>query len=318
MEYNLKKNSWHTKLMKTIWGYNHTDFPNMCPYFWLTLFNILLVIVGYVPYLVFTKLIRPIIEGISEVNYKIKEYCRTREKNWIDNFVDKLLANDFKAFEELETDSKTLAKVKWDSKVLYYARYTQCNRKDLKGFDSEMLDKIFSLRESFKKWDAMKAEKLHKRELFLAEQRSREQILKDEAIARRKRIGEITVKLKFLFKTLGGIIVVAALSGIMFLFYKLGLILSVLNWAVIGKHIGIVLAALALVFSIGGAIYLLAKLMVFLGCKYGKYCVPCSDRRKKLNNFFKWLFVDNLVVSSLFNVFIAIGKGMKEIGLIKD
>lgn len=31
----LKRNAWHVKLMKQIWGYNYYDFSNMCPYFWL-------------------------------------------------------------------------------------------------------------------------------------------------------------------------------------------------------------------------------------------------------------------------------------------
>lgn len=40
--FTLKKNSWHVKLMKEIWGYTHRDFPNMCPYFWLSIFNVLI------------------------------------------------------------------------------------------------------------------------------------------------------------------------------------------------------------------------------------------------------------------------------------
>ena len=38
---NLTKNAWHSKYMKWIWGWDHEDFSNACPYTWLTMFNVL-------------------------------------------------------------------------------------------------------------------------------------------------------------------------------------------------------------------------------------------------------------------------------------
>ena len=57
----LKKNSWHVKLMKFIWDYDYRDFPNMCPYFWLSVFNCFLVIFGCIPYLIY-RIFKPIIK----------------------------------------------------------------------------------------------------------------------------------------------------------------------------------------------------------------------------------------------------------------
>jgi hypothetical protein len=38
----LKKNSWHARLMKFTWNLDFYDFSHMCPYFWLTIFNMII------------------------------------------------------------------------------------------------------------------------------------------------------------------------------------------------------------------------------------------------------------------------------------
>jgi protein-S-isoprenylcysteine O-methyltransferase Ste14 len=40
--FTLKKTSWHCKLMKWTWKFSPEDFTHLCPYFWLTIFNIIL------------------------------------------------------------------------------------------------------------------------------------------------------------------------------------------------------------------------------------------------------------------------------------
>lgn len=35
----LKKNAYHARMMKYIWGLNHYDFSHICPYWWLSVFN---------------------------------------------------------------------------------------------------------------------------------------------------------------------------------------------------------------------------------------------------------------------------------------
>lgn len=38
----LKKNAWHMKLMTYIWGLKHYHFSHLCPYFWLSIFNVII------------------------------------------------------------------------------------------------------------------------------------------------------------------------------------------------------------------------------------------------------------------------------------
>lgn len=40
--FTLKKNSWHARLMKFTWNLDFFDFSYMCPYFWLTVFNMII------------------------------------------------------------------------------------------------------------------------------------------------------------------------------------------------------------------------------------------------------------------------------------
>ncbi len=39
--FKLKKNAWYAKLIKKVWNLGPSDFPNMCPFFWLTVFTVL-------------------------------------------------------------------------------------------------------------------------------------------------------------------------------------------------------------------------------------------------------------------------------------
>lgn len=47
--FSLSKSSWHAKLMKFVWGFKPEDFSHMCPYFWLTIFN-LFIIIPFAPF----------------------------------------------------------------------------------------------------------------------------------------------------------------------------------------------------------------------------------------------------------------------------
>lgn len=38
----LKKGSWHSRLMKYTWNLSHKDFSHICPYFWLSIFNVII------------------------------------------------------------------------------------------------------------------------------------------------------------------------------------------------------------------------------------------------------------------------------------
>lgn len=43
-EFTLSKDSWHAKLMNFMWKMDHTDFTHVCPYFWLSVLNVITVV----------------------------------------------------------------------------------------------------------------------------------------------------------------------------------------------------------------------------------------------------------------------------------
>ncbi len=65
--FQLKKNSWHAKLMKFTWNLDTRDFSYMCPYFWLTAFNVI-----FIPVILllkgFVKIVVFVIDKIEEIN----------------------------------------------------------------------------------------------------------------------------------------------------------------------------------------------------------------------------------------------------------
>ena len=40
--FTFKKSAWHARLMKYIWNLGPRDFDYMCPYFWLSVFNVII------------------------------------------------------------------------------------------------------------------------------------------------------------------------------------------------------------------------------------------------------------------------------------
>lgn len=40
----LRKTAWHARMMKYIWGLDHGDFSHICPYWWLSVFNFLIIV----------------------------------------------------------------------------------------------------------------------------------------------------------------------------------------------------------------------------------------------------------------------------------
>ena len=44
----LKKNSFHVRVMKYIWNLDYHDFSHMCPYWWLSVFNFIVIVPWFV------------------------------------------------------------------------------------------------------------------------------------------------------------------------------------------------------------------------------------------------------------------------------
>ena len=59
--FTLSKNSWHVKLMYYIWKWDYSDFSNICPYFWLSVINVVI----FLPYSIY-KLVHSVFTRIDK------------------------------------------------------------------------------------------------------------------------------------------------------------------------------------------------------------------------------------------------------------
>jgi hypothetical protein len=70
--FTLKKKSWHHYLMEFLWGLTYKNFPNMCPYFWLTVVNVIISPLA-VPLWAIIKLIVRASNALNEYITRVQE-----------------------------------------------------------------------------------------------------------------------------------------------------------------------------------------------------------------------------------------------------
>lgn len=95
-EFTLKADGWYVKLMKFIWGLDHSDFPNMCPFFWLTLLNIVMIIpicIIKILIVLFTFIRRP----FTKLFNKWDDYLREKQREE-DEKINNLSEEEFEKF----------------------------------------------------------------------------------------------------------------------------------------------------------------------------------------------------------------------------
>lgn len=99
--YHLKKNAWHAKLMKYMWNLRHDDFSHICPYFWLSVLNV----VAIIPYFI----VRILLTVIGNVFMNFLKRLDTITENWVDYNYMKIISSD--------------------AEIEKYARMIACNNK---------------------------------------------------------------------------------------------------------------------------------------------------------------------------------------------
>lgn len=83
--FTFKKNAWHLRMVKFFWGWNHSDFRNMCNYFWLAVFTFI-----FSPILI---LIAGIVMSFQWSSKRLKsydEYMYQKQMEWQKNYLEKL------------------------------------------------------------------------------------------------------------------------------------------------------------------------------------------------------------------------------------
>jgi hypothetical protein len=274
--FKLKKSGWHAKYMKWIWGYTPQDFPNMCPYFWLTVLNV----VG-APIIVSMKLVlyigRYIILAGEQMQSGIDKACDSKLMKWVDSKLDTIW-----------TDEYTHDYIA--SKMYSYNDYDGENRTFSASFSSKSSDKKYrklfdkmSNEDKAKMYDTYKARMQEIRNL--AEER-RQKSFKQTAKKREtkaQRIGKATVLIKKAFN----IIKWPIGAGILYLVYLFVAFMASLDYTGFGAGVWWITLSVVACLSIVGIFQGIVTFARWFACMAKDACVSCDIRRAKIVKFFK-------------------------------
>jgi ABC-type multidrug transport system fused ATPase/permease subunit len=148
--FSFKKNAWHAKLMKYIWGFESKEFTHMCPYFWLSVFNVIIsplfLPIRFIFWTIIPKFILfPIWAGFKEFCNIIDKYgkklgetyekwCIKQEEKWEEERKKNLISLDRieidKVKEIPEDVIRAIEKDYW-SGINYY-KYKESKKKSKK------------------------------------------------------------------------------------------------------------------------------------------------------------------------------------------
>ncbi len=282
--FKLKKNSWHTKLMKRIWGYETNDFTNMCPYFWLSIINVIIVPffffgIGFYKVILFCgKPFLWILDQIIKSIDKHDQECRDRNQLWID--------------EQLVIIKKEIAEGKLTDALRRMYENKDTSNKSNKKYENLYWNLHWRDREFIEEfWFKERKER--------RVQKSLEEVKKATVIKTSRQ--EIAQYTKYT-KIIGKVIVVSLIAVLAyFLLWGLWTVLSLffiwvtsLGWKGIINFIAFWSMTAGIVVLLGIILVELVKVLgkgfYWLACKYGTYCIPCEKRRNKIANFFSSIF----------------------------
>lgn len=272
--FKLKKNSWHLNLMKWIWGYNENNFRNMCPYFWLTIFNVV-----FLPFIAFLFGIRELffisISCLDKLFQAYEKRCNERELIWL---------------KEMEIKVKEDIKNNKLNKNLLYNLHMGCNGRDKKY---HKLWSRFNYENREVLWEKYMTEEKKEREKKEIIIKPKKEISLEKKKTKEQQIAKLIIVVKHLLK----VVLVGVGLIVAYLLFLLIKWMTTFNWIKIG------IIALKIIIGLGflGLVIFVAYTIVIsvaqLWCLYGKYCIPCDENRKKIGNFFpmfllpfKWIW----------------------------
>lgn len=290
--FKFKKTSWHARLMKFVWGYTPNDFPNMCPYFWLSVFNVVFIL----PILPI-KLLGVIIFGLSimieQSKKNVEQACDNKATRWMADKLERLWID-----EELATNVARVGMIlsdrSWVSKSdeKYEKIYWGLSQEDRMKIVETYREKLERIQKEYE--DAYEARRTAK--------------LRAEA-DRKATIGRMTVGIKKVFN----IVIWPILLFILYLLYKL--VTMAITW-----DYSWISTALYVIYICGGTglgvyfiIYSVRIFGAWVECKLRGACLPCEIRKRRLNKFFGYFSflryaANPFILIGLF--FIGIWKGL--------
>lgn len=81
-QFSLSKNSWHARMMNYIWGFKTSDFSHICPYFWLSILNVII----FIPFAILKTFVR----GLIVVLNRSTDLFDQKYDQWEKNYIKKL------------------------------------------------------------------------------------------------------------------------------------------------------------------------------------------------------------------------------------
>lgn len=293
--FKFKKDSWHMKLMTFIWGFEYYEFRNMCPYFWLSVFNVVVGISIIIPGKYLVKGIRKVIDGSGQFiedtvqvyrnrceeadekfRAKIREQLLNGTLSEKDDLIDlfyrsKYLDNKLPFSASMPKRLKNLI----DSEVSRRAHtlWLQLGEKEREDWYYPRINERLVLSKYAAKYGAMRLK-------WEKEKEEREEAEKKRKAQRAVRIGQLTIMFKRLFMVIGALLGTVLVAGVGYAIYFVTKWLMRVNW----PKVGYVLLQFIMIFSVImvliGIITLIWKLLKYLWCSYGAYCIPCAENRK--------------------------------------
>ncbi len=255
----LRKSSWHMKLMKWIWNLDYRDFSHICPYFWMSVANVIIVpIVAFFRGLVW--LLKHTIDWIIDA---IEACVENRYQRWVDSIKDNP--------DEFLSKSAKLCKKDYNeiSNLLFdYNRFPDPVQR-LKYYEK--------LVEARREWEAQRVAKESRGSLRSAQ----------AALTRKQRINTVVKYVKPVAVTIGWGLMIALAIVILFLLWKLIVVISTVpakSWKTFG---------LVVIGFLAGALIVLG-LFAFL--RWAVTRIACSVPSetpgwvKAIGIPFKWLF----------------------------
>jgi len=226
----LSKNAWHSKLMKYIWNLNYRDFSHMCPYFWLSVFNV----IAFVPVFIGKSVIGKI---FTYSRSRFGDYLEKKEKQWALDYIEKL-KNDPKELVKLSR----LSTKKYND-ILYYRNL------NFSSLGSNFWKELYRLRDSYNDELSEKYEiKSYRKE--------------EKSLTNKERINKLLKVVKPISKAILYIISAAGLFGVGMLLMYLFILLAGIpgsDWLNFATVIGYCIVAIICFLLLCGGIYLIKE-----------------------------------------------------------
>lgn len=236
--FKLRKNAWHAKLMKYTWNLNFYDFSHMCPYFWLTIFNVIIF-----PLILFVKgFLRDCVLGsIFWIGEKLDSMAEARILKWEQSYFAELAKNPTKWDKLYEIDIDLDKNNRYRQFIYRQVRPTVSRdefSKILEKFEAERQKRRdLKAEERNKKY----LESLAKQAKFTAKYAKQQKRQKTN----KERINSILKIVKPIAKGFLYLLAIATIIAVVFLLWKLFVVLASISakaWISFGIGTAIVLA----------------------------------------------------------------------------